>query len=755
MIQLASLGKAFGPRVLLENVTWTVGRRDRVGLCGPNGAGKTTLLRMLAGLEEPDSGAIVKPADLTIGYLPQDGLTHAGRSLVEEARLAFGPLLEMKAEIEAIESRLGDHDIPDAEHERMLVRYSELQEAFRRHGGYTMDLEVTSVLRGLGFRDEDFDQPTETFSGGWQMRIALARLLLERPGLLLLDEPTNHLDLEARNWLEEFLQDYPGAVILVSHDRYFLDAVVTRIADLSLRTITDYAGNYSRYLAEHTARIEQLRQKKREQDEEIARMRLFIDRFRYKATKAAQVQSRLKMLEKIVPVEVPPERKRVHFTFPTCARSGRTVLELKHARKAYGDKVVFRDVSLHVERGDRIALVGPNGAGKSTLMRLLSGVEPPDSGTRTVGHQVVMQYFAQDEAVRLDPALTVYETLAAGSPVHMVPMIRTILGGFLFEGDDIYKKVAVLSGGERTRLAVARMLLRPANTLLLDEPTNHLDLDSKDVLLDALEDFGGTLILVSHDRYFIDQLATKVIEVGGGEAAVYPGDYESFRWSKAQRERPAGEGAACATPGRRAADGGARAGAAPRTGRSAAAAGSLHEGARPAPPSSGHGRRTGEGTGPAASAAGRTAGRAAAAATDVVPGDSPAHRSAGRPAVAPRDLDAGKDGGRTSGPTDRRTASLSREEKKRLEAEQRRRRRALEEMRSRIAELEARIADREREMRELEMRMADPGFYADRDASRPAVERHQALMWEIGDLMHQWEELSAEAESLASRAVGS
>jgi ATP-binding cassette subfamily F protein 3 len=754
MIQLASLGKAFGPRVLLENVTWTVGRRDRVGLCGPNGAGKTTLLRMLAGLEEPDTGAIVKPADLTVGYLPQDGLTHAGRSLVEEARLAFRPLLEMKAEIEALESRLGDHDIPEAEHERMLVRYSELQEAFRRGDGYTIDLKVTSVLRGLGFRDEDFDQPTETFSGGWQMRIALARLLLESPGLLLLDEPTNHLDLEARNWLEEFLQDYPGAVILVSHDRYFLDAVVTRIADLSLRTITDYAGNYTRYLAEHTARIEQLRQKKREQDEEIARMRLFIDRFRYKATKAAQVQSRLKMLEKMVPVEVPPERKRVHFTFPACARSGRTVLELKHARKAYGEKVVFRDVSLHIERGDKIALVGPNGAGKSTLMRLLSGVEPPDAGTRTVGHQVVMQYFAQDEAVRLDPSLTVYETLAAGSPVHMVPMIRTILGGFLFEGDDIYKKVAVLSGGERTRLAVARMLLRPANTLLLDEPTNHLDLDSKDVLLDALQDFGGTLILVSHDRYFIDRLATKVIEVGGGEAAVYPGDYESFRWSRAQRERAAGEDAALARPGRGAADGSATAGAAPRAGRRPAAAGPARENARIGPPPDGGTRGTTTGGGPAAPAAGRNGRPAAAAATGGAPVDPPGPPSDGRPAGAPRGPEAGTHGDGARGRADRPTAALSREEKKRLEAEQRRQRRALEAMRARIAELEARIADREREMRELEARMADPAFYADRDASRPAVDRHQALMWEIGDLMHQWEELSAEAESLAGGPAG-
>ena len=367
------------------------------------------------------------------------------------------------------------------------------------------------------------------------MRIALAKVLLGRPTLLLLDEPTNHLDLDARNWLEEYLSSYPYAVILVSHDRFFLDAVVTRIAEISLRTITDYVGTYSAFLVERDARLERARKAKREQDEEIGRMRAFIDRFRYQATKAAQVQSRIKMLDKIVPIEVPPERKRVHFTFPACPKSGRMVLELKHARKAYGDLVVLKDISFLIERGDRIALVAPNGAGKSTLMRMLAGAEAPDPGERREGHQVVMQYFAQDEANRLEPTRTVYETMEADSPVGMVPMIRNILGGFLFTGDDIYKRAGVLSGGERTRLAVARMLLRPANTLLLDEPTNHLDLDSKDVLLEALEDFGGTLIFVSHDRYFVDRLATKVIAVGNGGVEIYPGTYEQFLWSRANR----------------------------------------------------------------------------------------------------------------------------------------------------------------------------------------------------------------------------
>src|SRR5262245_60119863 len=532
MIQLFDLTKSFGDRVLLDHVTWQIDARERVGLCGPNGAGKTTLLKMMAGLDEPDSGSVLKPSTLTVGYLPQDGLSHAGRTVFEEAASAFDELLGIKTEMHALEERLGDPAIPETEHDAMLARYSDLQERFRLGDGYSIELKTATVLQGLGFKPTDFERPTETFSGGWQMRIALAKLLLGQPNLLLLDEPTNHLDLEARNWLEEYLNAYPHAVILVSHDRFFLDSVVTRIADLTLRTLTDYIGNYSHYLEEHEARIEALRKAKREQDEEVARVKMFIDRFRYQATKASQVQSRIKMLEKVVPIEVPPERKKIHFNFPACAKSGRTVMELKHARKSYGDLTVLGDVNLHIERGDRIAFVGHNGAGKSTLMRMLSGEEGPDSGQRLEGHNIVMQSFAQDEATRLDPTLTVYETLASGSPLHMVAAIRNILGGFLFSGDDVYKHVRVLSGGERTRLAVARMLLRPSNTLLLDEPTNHLDLDSKEVLLDALMAYGGTLIFVSHDRYFVERLATKIVEVGQGDAVAFPGTYAEFLWHK-------------------------------------------------------------------------------------------------------------------------------------------------------------------------------------------------------------------------------
>ena len=650
MLQLSSLTKGFGDRILFDNVTWRLSAGDRVGLCGPNGAGKTTLLRMLAGLDEPDTGAITRRTGLTVGYLPQDGLHHTGRSLIDEVSTAFQPLLDIQRTMVELEDHLADERRPREEHEAILERYSELQHQFRDQDGYTIDLKIAGVLKGLGFGNEELEKPTDTFSGGWQMRIALAKLILRQPHVMLLDEPTNHLDLEARNWLEDFLADYPHALILVSHDRYFLDRVVTRIADLELRRLTLYVGTYSEYLVERDARVALLREQKKRQDEEIARIQQFVDRFRYQATKAAQVQSRVKMLAKITLIEVPLERKRVHFAFPDSPRSGRIAIELRGIRKVYGSTVVFDGVDVHVARGDRIALVGPNGAGKSTLMRLLSGVEAPDEGTRIEGHNLVAQYFAQDEATRLDPALTVYDTLGASSSTDMLPSIRNILGGFLFSGDDVHKPVRVLSGGERTRLAVARMLLQPSNTLLLDEPTNHLDIDSTNVLLDALADFGGTLVFVSHDRYFVERIATAIIEIGHEDAVRYPGTYEEYHWSKTQRA----------------------------TSRPDA------------------GRRT-----------------------------SPARGTAER---------------RT--PTSPRgSASASRDDRRRRAQSERRLKREQAAREKRISDLEQRIGDRERTIREIEETMTAPGFYDDRQAAQPVVDRHQSLMWEVGDLMSQWEAL--------------
>jgi ATP-binding cassette subfamily F protein 3 len=625
---------------------------------------------MLAGMDEPDDGFIQKPNALTLGYLPQDGLSHSGRTVKDEASLALKHLLDLKAEMHDLEERLGDASLGETEHEAVLLRYSDVQDRFRLGDGYQIELKVATVLRGLGFEPAAQDQLTDHLSGGWQMRLALAKLLLSEPDLLLLDEPTNHLDLDARNWLEEYLVAYPHSVILVSHDRYFLDAVVTHIADLTLRKITEYHTNYTKYLEQRDANMERLRDAKRRQDEEIQRVEEFINRFRYQATKAAQVQSRIKMLDKVERLEVPPERKRIHFQFPAAMKSGRMVLELKDVRKAYGDKIVLDHIGLHVERGDRIALVGHNGAGKSTLMRTLTGEEAPDRGSRVEGHQVVMQYFRQDEATRLDPALTVYETLSADSPHTMVPAIRNILGGFLFSGDDVYKKAGVLSGGERTRLAVARMLLQPSNTLLLDEPTNHLDIDSKEVLLDALADYGGTLIFVSHDRYFVERLATKIIEVGDGKATLYPGTYEAFLWSKENT----GAGGAKGAEGAQVRDARTTANRAPRT-------------------------------------------------------------------SAPTALPA------PSAP------SQNYEARKREAGEKTKRERAFKTLKNRLTELEARIADREKAIKEVEQTMADPAFYNDHEKSKPVLAKHQALMWEVGELLGQWEMLQSEADQYADLRI--
>ncbi|HKL26137.1 MAG TPA: ABC-F family ATP-binding cassette domain-containing protein [Desulfuromonadales bacterium] len=533
MLQLQNVRKSYGGQEVFTGIDWHVRPGDRVGLCGDNGAGKTTLLRMLAKQVEADAGQVHLAREATVGYLPQEGLDHRGRSLVGEVTSALAELLEIQQQLTRLETKITERAEPAD-----LERYSELQEIFRLRGGYTMEADVARVLKGLGFGEEQWDRPCEHFSGGWQMRIALAKLLLRQPTLLLLDEPTNHLDLPARDWLEEYLAGYPHAVVLVSHDRFFLDQVVTRIADIWNGCLTDYPGTYSHYLQVREERIAALREAKRRQDEEIARMEAFIAKFRYNANKAALVQSRVKQLEKIERIELPPERKRIAFHFPKPPKSGRLVIGLQKVEHGYGDKRVLSEVGLEVERGERVALVGANGAGKSTLMRLLAGVEEPWSGQRIEGAYLSQAYFAQDQAQTLDADLTVLEQITRAAPFDMVPQVRNILGAFLFRGDDVHKRVAVLSGGERNRLALAVLLLRPANLLLLDEPTNHLDLASKEVLLDALRNYSGTMVFVSHDRYFVDALAGRVVEVAGGRATSYLGNYEDFLRAKTGQGDP-------------------------------------------------------------------------------------------------------------------------------------------------------------------------------------------------------------------------
>ncbi|HEX6908737.1 MAG TPA: ABC-F family ATP-binding cassette domain-containing protein, partial [Terriglobales bacterium] len=401
--------------------------------------------------------------------------------------------------------------------------------------GYALEAQVGTVLTGLGFRKEDWNRRTEEFSGGWQMRVAMAKLLLQKPNLLLLDEPTNHLDLEARNWLEEYLAEYPHAYVVISHDRYFLDVTVSKTADIWNRRITFYTGNYEQFLKQKTERKEQLVAAYRNQRDRIEQIEAFVNRFRYQATKAKQVQSRIKELERMERIEIPPEEKTIRFSFPQPKASGRTVAEFKDVAKSYGEKQVFRAVSFVIDRGDRVALVGVNGAGKSTLIKLLAGIEPVTAGGIRLGHNVEADYFAQDQYKELDPEARMLDDLWNLAPTHTQTQLRSLLGAFLFSEDDVFKRLGVLSGGERNRYALARMLLRPSNFLLLDEPTNHLDMRAKDMLLQALEQYTGTVVFVSHDRYFIDKLATRVFEIGEGEVRVFPGNYEDYLWRKQDR----------------------------------------------------------------------------------------------------------------------------------------------------------------------------------------------------------------------------
>ena len=542
MIQLSAAGKRFGPKLLFENLDWLITSDARVGLVGANGTGKSTLLKILGGLETLDYGSIVPAKHTTFGYLPQDGLQLSGRTVFDECMSVFANLRALEQEMEELTHKIAELDHNSNEYSQVADRYQVILSHFRVNDGYALDSQVGTVLDGLGFRKEDWTRYTEEFSGGWQMRIALAKLLLSKPNLLLLDEPTNHLDLETRNWLEQYLLQYPFAYVLISHDRYFLDVTVDRIIEIWNKGVHFYSGNYEKYLAQKQERRDSLVAAYKNQRERIEQLEAFINRFRYQATKAKQVQSRIKELEKIERIEIPPDEKTIHFTFPQPKPSGRLVVEATDVAKSYGPKEVFREVNFTIQRGDRIALVGVNGAGKSTLIKLLTGIEPLTEGKLNLGHNVEPDYFAQDQYKELDPSSRMLDDLSDVAPQKSITELRGVLGCFLFSEDDVFKPIGVLSGGERNRYALARMLLHPSNFLLLDEPTNHLDMRAKDVLLESLEKYNGTVVFVSHDRYFIDKLATRVFEIGSGRVEVFPGNYEDYLWRK-QREQ-SGEGEA-------------------------------------------------------------------------------------------------------------------------------------------------------------------------------------------------------------------
>ncbi|MEZ5352430.1 MAG: ABC-F family ATP-binding cassette domain-containing protein [Bryobacteraceae bacterium] len=552
MIQIANGGKFFATKTLFEGLDWLITPQDHVGIVGGNGTGKSTLLKILAGIETLESGVVNRAKGISVGYLPQEGLQLSGRTVFQECLSVFDKLRDMEREMEDLAHKMGEIDPQSREYDDIADRFHHLQSHFATHDGYSLEAKVGTVLAGLQFPADDWHRPTQEFSGGWQMRIALAKLLLEQPDLLLMDEPTNHLDLEARNWLEEYLLEYPHAFILISHDRYFLDVTVNKIIEIWNRRVHFYPGNYEKYLQQKTDRIAQITAAYINQQGKIEQLEAFISRFRYQATKAKQVQSRIKELERMERAEAPPpEEKTIHFSFPSPKQSGRVVAEFRGVAKSYGAKNVFSGAEFSIERGDKISLVGHNGAGKSTLIKLLAGVEPVTAGQYTLGHNVILEYFAQDQYKELDPTASLIDDISSVANNRTVTELRNLLGCFLFSEDDVHKKMGVLSGGERNRYALARLLLQPANFLLLDEPTNHLDMRAKDVLLEALQEYTGTVVFVSHDRYFLDRLATRVFEVADGEVRVYPGNYEDYLWRLSGRPLSldlAGNGAAPAAP---------------------------------------------------------------------------------------------------------------------------------------------------------------------------------------------------------------